>query len=88
MPTIATPELDHQKRITDSGEADTVENFYNWLRDQGLHLCRLEDVGRMEPRYMPDNRTPERLIADFFGLNLNKIEAERRAVLQAIGEQL
>ena len=84
MQAPATPELDRHRQIINSGEADTVQNFYEWLAGEGLQLCRLHDVGRIDPQYIPDGRTPEQLIAAFFGLDLNKLEDERRAVLQAL----
>lgn len=82
-----TPELDkRQWEVLDTGKNVVVQDFYDWLHEQGLHICRMEDEtdGWGSPRYMPDPRQPEQLMADFFGIDLNKIEAERRAILDHI----
>lgn len=79
-----TPELDRQKQVIDSGEAEMVQQFYDWLHEQGIRLCTLQDAGRIEPRYMLDGRSPEQLMADYFGIDLTKIEAERRAILATL----
>jgi hypothetical protein len=137
-PTVPTPELDRQLAILGTGRAQAVQEFYDWLQAQGLHLCAwTEDLtestpcpdavtpgkhaprfgcvdgkrarfgettgqdgqdygacprcaGRgyierpIRPRWVEDPRSPERLVADHFGIDLRKIEAERRAILDAI----
>lgn len=40
----------------------------------------------MREGYYSDGRSPQRLMADFFGIDENKIEVERRVLLDAIRE--
>jgi hypothetical protein len=68
-----TPELDKQAAIVASGEANTVQHFLDWLYDD-QNLVLEPDPGRSR----------EQLMADFFGIDLRKIETERRAILDAI----
>jgi hypothetical protein len=35
----------------------------------------------VEPRFVPDHRDRERLMADYFGIDLDKIDTEKRAIL-------
>lgn len=81
---VPTPELDKQKAVIDSGRSDTVQEFYDWLREErGLTLC--EPVpDSIRGYYQPTYIQPEQLMADFFGIDRDKIEAERRALLEAI----
>jgi hypothetical protein len=68
-----TPELDKQAALIATGETNTVQRFLDWLFDE-QNLVLEPDPGRSR----------EQLMADFFGLDLRKIETERRAVLDAI----
>jgi hypothetical protein len=93
-----TPELDKQAEIIRSGKAALVQDFYDWLEAQDIHLCKMdryrrdeegeiiylpngELVERIEPRYYPYVAQPEQIMAEFFGINRNTIEKERRALL-------
>lgn len=42
------------------------------------------DVKVGDTELVPDHRPPEQLLADFFGIDRDKIEDERRALLEAI----
>ena len=85
---MSTPELDKQAEIINSGKAELLQDFYDWLTyDQGLRICRLDEGETSiwgDARYMPDYRQPEQLLADFFGINRDTIEAERRALLDRL----
>lgn len=130
-----TPELDKRKKVIDSGKAEAVQDFIDWLAEKGYEIaywethheakcegvrltpwqasncrkgvvrrslsngpvsvtagdlcpeCDGEGAGiveRAEPRLAPLARQPEQIMADHFGLDLNKIEQEQRALLEAI----
>lgn len=82
---IDTPELDKQKRVIDSGRAETVQDLIDWLPTRGYRLAEyIQYEGYSEPRLVEANVIPEQLMADFFGIDLAKIEAERRAILDAL----
>lgn len=74
--SIETPELDRQKEIIDSGRAEAVQQFLDWLWNEGLHLCSTDGH-----EFIPHHRQPEQLMADHFGIDRDKIEDERRAIL-------
>lgn len=83
---VETPELNRQKEIIDSGQAKAVQEFLDWLRqEKGYVLARYEKVdGYREEQLFDVYPDPERLMADHFGIDLNKIESERRALLDAL----
>lgn len=74
----ATPELDKMIAARDSGKASTVEDFLRWLRDgQGYDIVRFDNDGE-NPVTCYDM---EKLMCQFFGVDSQRVEAERRAVL-------
>ena len=81
-----TPELAKQLEIIKSGKAGLVQDFIDWLLDdQGLVLGKwgvdeYENPNLLSPTYV--NR--EDLMADFFQIDRDKIEAERRAILASL----
>jgi len=89
-----TPELEKQAEIVRSGKAEIVQEFYDWLHEEkGWVLARWvpteerrSDDGIYGEQPVPVYVSPEQLMADFFGIDRDKIEAERRAVLDAIRE--
>lgn len=82
--TVETTELDKQKAIIDSGKAETVQEFYDWLREEkGYQICAPVPES-LRGYYQPVFTQPEDLMAEFFGIDRDKIEAERRALLDAI----
>lgn len=124
----ATPELDKQSKIINSGESAAVSDFLDWLiDDQGLGLVKHNvthevempcagpsmmtmkecDGGRVKNHRgvdlgactlcggtgwvsrtvtedVVDTRSPLVLIADYFGIDLQKIEQERRILLDQL----
>lgn len=86
MNTPQTPELDKQLAIIESGEAKTVQDFLDWLRqEQGYVLAKYTKVDGYRDEQLVDHYPqPEKLMADFFGIDQNKIEQERRAILDAL----
>lgn len=78
-----TPELDKQRWIINSGAPAVIQEFYDWLIGQGYILARyVEDEELLTDAYI----RPEQLMADYFGIDRNKIEAERRAILDELRE--
>lgn len=82
---VPTPELDKRAKILDSGQATTVQDFYDWLRKEGYHLARYVEVDGFHDKVLQETWVdPERLMAHFFGIDQDKVEAERMAILEAI----
>lgn len=86
---VATPELDKQAKVVDKSQ--TCGEFLEWLRDEkGFVLARYpsaeeaEEEGLSEQRPLHVHTSTTELLAEFFEIDLRKIEAERRALLEAI----
>lgn len=75
-----TPELDRQHEVLDRSHA--AGDFIDWLGTQGLVIAQYGSDGQWYPAYIP----PERLLADWLGIDLDKVEAERRAILAHLRE--
>jgi hypothetical protein len=87
----ATPELDKQGEIIRSGRAAAVQDFLDWLLDEKrVVLARYLDhpePGVFSEQPVPIPNSPERLMAEHFGVDLNAVERERRAVLEWVRAQ-
>lgn len=81
----ATPELDRQLEVINSGKAKVVQEFIDWLAGRDIHLAVYDPESRFG-RMLPHEYDGmwEQLMADFFGIDRDKIEQERRALLDDI----
>lgn len=88
MPELKTPELDKQLEIVKSGKAGVIQEFIDWLREEKDYVLGEYQTweGYSEQQFVPVYIQPEQLMADFFGIDRNKIEDERRALLDALRE--
>lgn len=89
-----TPMLDKMAGVKERSQV--IGEFLDWLGTQGMHLCTLQDVpmafwdeyqGAMdveEVTYWPVNKNIERLLAEYFGIDLDQAEQERRELLERI----
>lgn len=126
-----TPELDRQSELFKDGTIPAVQEFQEWLADQGISLMRWDEIYedqdcvkcsglghklkknesewagwsvdqpaefkvpckkcdetgktrvKISEGWVPETRTREQLLADYLGLDLDQIEQERRAILDA-----
>ena len=83
-PQPKTPELDRRSEVLP--KAQVLTEFVDWLSGQGIVLCSLQETGRSNSDgptrvWYPFHEPYERMFERFFGLDGNKIEAERRALL-------
>lgn len=78
----ATPELDKQHKIIEAGGPGAIGEFLDWLDGQDIFLACYSGYGSDLVHYQRRNRL--RLIADFYGIDLDKVEAERLAVLEHV----
>lgn len=87
-----TPTLDRMRELKVKSQA--IGEFLEWLQHNGVQLmfyhehserCEDEDGDQMcglsEDSLMPEHRGIERLLADFFEIDLKKVEEERTALL-------
>ncbi len=77
------PECDKMIGVQD--QSDTLTSFVDWLNENGYTICTLEKTdGYPREQYIPHRETYEKLFAEYFNIDLNKVEKERRALLEAI----
>jgi hypothetical protein len=79
-----TPELDKMLRVKDESQA--IGEFIEWLGANGMWIGEYVDLGYREPRGVPVSKTINGLLADFYGIDMQKIEQERRAILAEIAK--
>ena len=60
-----------------------LTNFVDWLREHGYSICEEVTYGDQE-EWVTTRRPFEQLFADYFGIDLKKVEEERRALLEEI----
>jgi len=61
------------------GLSQTIGDFLDWLSERGIVLCRPE-----RHHYCPIPETAEQLLAQYFQIDLNKVEAEKRVILEKL----
>ena len=91
----AAPECERQAEIVRSGKAPLVQEFIDWLLDDKKWVLaryveddeRTPNDGIYGEQPVPVFVQREELMAEFFGIDLNKIEAERRALLDHLRSQ-
>jgi hypothetical protein len=80
MPESKYPECD--KIVANHEKSQVIGEFLDWLEE--WHPTEAEKVlARMKGRreYFSSK---EKLLAEYFGIDLNKVEVERRALLESI----
>lgn len=78
MKRCKTPELDKMLAVKEKSQA--IGEFLDWLNttDEPVSLC-FYDADMDE--YMSISQSTEQLLANFFDIDLNKCEQERRQLL-------
>lgn len=85
---LQTSELDKQRETIENGSDDLISRFLGHLESRGIQLSRYHDVpGHPDPQLRPLHTSAQQLIADFFGIDLEAIESERRALLDRLRDQ-
>lgn len=83
LPTVPTPECDRMLAV--AKESQAVGSFIDWMRGEGWGFGRVHDEGTHDPYWEWDPRSIEQMLADFYQIDLTKVEQERRAILAALG---
>lgn len=79
-----TPELDRRADLIATGRPEAVGGFLDWLGEHGYVIARWEEFPGEGEQLVPAHVRPEKLLADHFGIDLQKVETEQRAILEAI----
>lgn len=65
-------------------ESQIIGNFLNDIFDCGYVLCTWQEDGNYGGKPVPVTESIEQILAFHFGIDLNKVEKERRAILEHI----
>lgn len=82
---IPTPELNKMADARAAG-SDTIGTFIDWLQQQGYVIAKWDnrpDHMKHDQLY-PIHKPIENWLAEYFEIDLNKIDAERKALLDQI----
>ena len=84
MGELELPEHDKLKAL--NGANQTVGEFLEWLEMHGYAICRDRNEHRpdLDCKYWPTHKRRDQLIADFFEIDSDKLEQEKRAILEAL----
>lgn len=73
---------------------NSIYPFLEWLREQGVWLCRMgrKELGEIEeiglyPIYYPIGKSITQLLYEYLSINPEKLEEERRELLDHLREQ-
>ncbi len=76
------PAIDKLAKVSDTSQA--IGGFLEWLAEgKGIVLCTLHvHGGLIRESYYPINRSIEDLLAEFYGIDLRAVDAEKVAILE------
>lgn len=75
-----TPELDKMKACQD--ESQTIGSFLDWLYTESKYTIAEELVGSWSSELVPAHTNIEKLLAEYFNVDLQKVSAEKDAVYE------
>lgn len=70
------------KMLAVQDKADVLSEFLDWLESADLTICTYWG------EYVSTRRTKGQLLADFFGIDLNKVESEKLVMLADIRKDM
>lgn len=92
------PECERVHEVAPKSQA--IGEFVEWLESQGIVLATYHEhtegcyndedflvCGYRKDQLQPDHRNIQSRLAEFFGIDLNKVEKERRALLKYLAEK-
>lgn len=71
-----------EKIVACQDRSRTISEFLDWLQEQKYELCMWDNTG--VGTFYPLVTSKEKLLAEFFEIDLDKVETERRAILDDI----
>lgn len=81
---VPTPELDKQREVIKSGKNDVIGDFIEWLSPHGYVVARWQKDESDQDVLLPVWTSTSRLLSEYFGIDHDEVERERRALLEAI----
>ncbi len=80
----ATPELD--KMLAVKEKSAIIGAFLEHLQEGEVYLCQMQDDDDGAQVFRETNFTTEQILANYFGINLEKAEQERVDLLEWVRE--
>lgn len=76
---------EHEK-LQNLGDANQiVGDFIEWLHDRGMEIGRFEQMrGFSDLQFVPVTKSRDALLAEYFDIDRDKLEMEKRSMLDAI----
>lgn len=74
---------EHEKLAKISDESQKIGEFLVWCEEQGWHLAEWDESRVYEARMMPIQPKINGVLALYFGIDLDVLEAEKVAMLDA-----
>jgi 1-aminocyclopropane-1-carboxylate deaminase/D-cysteine desulfhydrase-like pyridoxal-dependent ACC family enzyme len=81
-PRVEPKYPEHEKMAKVQEKSQAIGEFIDWLEMNNRYIC--EYTGGRFGEYSPDRVPINRRLAEFFGIDLNIIEAEKKAMLAEI----
>lgn len=77
-----------EKMAAAQKDSRKISDFIDWLADNGYAICTLQktgfDGGDFEEVWMHKRKSHEEMLADYFEIDLDKVEEERREILESL----
>lgn len=73
------PEHDKVRAVKDRSQE--IGNFIEWLQENNMQICSREEVFPEHHQWFPTHKSIETLLAEYFEIDLDKLEEEKRAML-------
>jgi len=70
----------HEKLQAVQAESQVIGEFLEWLESQGVHLA----VYYEERGLSPDRRSIQTVLADYYDIDLDGLEAEKKNMLEKV----
>jgi len=74
---------EHEKMKTVQENSQIIGEFLEWLSSKNLSLCKWQD-GVTGEGYYAYHFSIEELLAEFFNIDLKKVEEEKKSMLESI----
>ncbi len=75
-----SPYPEHVKLQRIHKQSQAIYDFLGWCGEHDIVLCELND----NYRYMQTSKNHARLLSEHFGIDQNKLENEKRAMIESI----
>lgn len=79
---MVTQYPEHEKLHSVKEQSQAIGEFLTWIQEEkGIVLCNYLGPGKIQDVYAPTDANIEKLLAEYFGINLNVLEQEKRQML-------